>query len=778
MIINGRVKWQNVFILLIFNCLCIFSLAQNGKKGKSGKEPPSANPKLTTVNSIEEMEQMTDSAALLIVLDTTRGGYFYYSTDTVADGGTSFPAALPGGGTWKRSFEKTSGINVRWYGAKGDGKANEAPALQQAINKGALLHVPVVLPVGVYHIPADAMLYLPANTFLRGQNKESTIITTDSAFHESAPALVKTMGDHITIENIGFNGGRPPAPDSRAARAGGRYAILNVSFDINTANDILIEHCSFYDAFGRAIVYRATHLRINDCDFRRLGRYNIDFAPVDGAISNFSRDNCRDITIENNRFEFVGTHCISSYKVEGLFVRDNKFQYISGIGIANQECERLKVTGNALHNTGDNGMDFQRCKQVLISDNYFENAGDNNAGRIGSAAAIFFGDDYSTANASNTVISNNFIRGSFSYSQSAQDGKGFQNCGLYIIDANHVKITDNNIQGIGDPGKPGKALTEPATLEDGNGIMIINTEKGESRDILVQGNTLTNLKSNAIYINGQSRELKIKNNYINTFGVHGIYMCAVGTNLYSQIDGNTIIDGKNIFRKKVAADIFVKAENAWITNVSITNNQMRNNKRINYQSRYDTVYTTHGIYFTADGFGKFNNLIVSNNQIHGHMTDEIGFSDKISEYSILDKYFPAVSFNNNYSGSTDDNPYVIIPGLNQARKPRIVTESYADKLPDYGNYSAGSTIKNIFPGNGVYGWVAVNSGFAASLRWHTATAYTAGQSVFVNEDVFVCRKAGTSGRAEPKAADKPVDDGTVQWEYMGKKVYFKELRLH
>lgn len=775
---NGCKNGKKVFILLIFSCLCIFVYAQKGKKADNRKEAQPNSPKITTVATIEEMEQVTDSAALLLVADTVRGGYFYYSPDTLADGGTSFRAALPGGGTWKRSFEQTSGINVKWYGAKGDGRANDAVALQQAINKGALLHVPVVLPVGVYHIPSDVMLVLPGNTFLKGQNKESTLITTDSAFHDAAPALIRTMGDHITIENIGFNGGRPVAPDSRSVKAGGRYAILNISFDVNAANDILVEHCSFTDAFGRAIVYRATHLRINDCDFRRLGRYNIEFATLDGAISNFSRESCSDITIENNRFEFIGTHCISSYKVEGLYVRDNKFQYISGIGVANQECERLKVTGNALYHTGDNGMDFQRCKQVLISDNYFENAGDNNAGRAGSAAAIFFGDDYSTANASNTVISNNFIRGNFSYSNLSPESKGFQNCGLYIIDANHVKISDNNIQGIGEPATPGKPLAEPSTLEDGNGIMIINTAKGESRDLLVQGNTLTNLKSNAIYINGQSRELKIKDNYINTFGVHGIYMCAVGTNLYSQIDGNTIIDGKNIFRKKVAADIFIKAENAWITNVSITNNQMRNNKRLNYQTRYDTVYTTHGIYFTADGFGKFNNLIVSNNQIHGHMTDEIGFSDKISEYSVLDKYFPAVSFNSNYSGSTDDNPYVIIPGLNQARKPRIVTESYADKEPDYGNYSAGSIIKNIYPANGIYAWVAVNSGFAATQRWHTATTYTTGQSVYVDEDVFVCRKGGTSGKLAPKAGDKPIEDGNAQWEYMGKKAYFKALRLH
>lgn len=776
-------KTYIVFLLCIFG---IQAFAQQNKQDfkKNNRQPKPAarysapridSSRVVMVNSIEQMQSLADSSLLVMVTDTLRGGSFYYSADTLTDGGTAFRSVLTGAGSWKRQYEKTNGIDVRWYGARGDGETNDAPALQKAINKAAGLQVPVLLPDGNYFIPHHATLLLPANTFLKGQDKESTRIITDSVFDNNAPMLLKGLGSHIHIANIGFDGGRNGK--RRSTQMAGRYSILNLSFDTDPVSDILIEHCSFANCFGRAIVYRASHLRIEDCDFAHIGRYNIDFASLDGAISNFARENCADVTIVNNRFDDIGTHCISSYKISGLYLLDNKLQNISGIGMANQECERLKVAGNSVSNTGDNGMDFQRCKQVLISDNYFVNAGDNNAGHIGSGAAIFFGDDYSTANASNTVISNNFIRGSFSYDHLKDStlSKSFQNCGLYIIDANHVKISDNNIQGVGEPGNPPR---EPVTIEDGNGIMLINTAKGESHDILVQGNTLTNLKSNAIYINGQSREIKIKDNYINTFGLHGVYMCAVGTNLYSQIEGNTIIDGKNIFRKEVAADIYIKAENAWITNFSITNNQMRNNRRVNYQTRNDTVYTTHGIYFTAEGFGKFNNLIVSNNQIHGHMKDEIGFSDKISEYSILkDTYFPAVSFNNNYSGSTDDYPRVIIPGLNQARKPRIVTESFGDKEPDYGNYTAGSIIRNIYPGNSVYAWVATNSGFAASTRWHSATVYTEGQTVYNESDVFLCRKGGVSGKSSPQPADKLINDGSVQWQYMGKKVYFKELHL-
>lgn len=743
------------------------------QKTKRSEQPFSA--KMVVLPTVETLEQLTDITAVAVVTDSVRGGLFRYSEDTLVNQGTTFRAKALGKGSWMRIFDPIGGIRVSWFGAIANGRDNAAPAIQAAIDEAVKLKSQVLFSAGVYFIPADVSLSLPANSFLKGVNMNATQITTDSVYSDAAPALIKSFGDNIHLEDIGFSGGRPIAPDQRSVSQKGRYSILNISFDIEKANDIVIKRCAFQDAFGRAVLYRASNITISDCEFRRIGRYNVDFAALDGAISNFARDKCSNVIIENNRFENIGTHCLSSYKVEFLQIKNNVLKNISGIGIANQECGHVEITANTLQNTGDNGIDLQRCSQVVISHNFFENAGDKHAGGAGSAAAIFFGDDYGYGKADNTVISNNFIKGTFVYSPQKDMAKAYQNCGIYLIDASHIKVVNNSIQQI---GVPEYTSNHSLSLEDGNGIMIINTAKGQSSDILVEGNTLTEVKTNAIYINGQSREIKVKNNYISTFGTNGIFMRAIGTNLYSQLSGNTIIDGKNIFRNKVAADIYIDAQNAWITNFSITDNQMRNNKRSNYQTRYDTVFTTHGIYFTADGFGKFNNLIVANNQLHGHMVDEIGFSDAISEYSVVkDKYFPLVSFNNNYAGSTDDNPHVIIPGYNQAKKPRIISESYDNKVPDYGNYSAGSIIRNIYPTSGVYGWVAVTSGFAAAKKWQPLQNYQAGETVYVDSDVFRCIKAGSSGKLAPKAGDKAIPDNEVEWEYMGKRALFKKMTL-
>lgn len=725
------------------------------------------------VPSIEDMEQFTDSSVQLLVTDQVRGGLFHYSDDSLVDGGLRFSASGIGHGSWQRLYDQSAALNVKWFGAKGDGKANDYQALQKGIDIAAAAQMPLLLPSGKYYIPASAAINLPSNIHLKGVGATFSAIITDSVFHHGAAALMKTTGNNILLEDISFSGGRPQKADNRSVREAGRYSIMNISFDSKPSSNITIQRCHFIDAFGRAISYRAVNLSIRDCNFKRIGRYDIDFARLDGAICNFGRTGCEDVVIERNRFEYVGTHCVASFKTEGLKIRDNYLDHISGIGLANQQCSNVEVSGNTFNNIGDNGVDFQRCERIVINNNYFNNAGDKNAGDAGSAAAVFVGDDYGLAGSSSTIISNNFITGTFNYKNKSSNGP-FQNCGFYIIDANHVKITNNIIRYIG--ALP--ADTSSIVLEDGNGIMIVNTKRGSGTDIVIEGNTLSHLKSNGIYVNGQSRELKIKNNYIDKFGSHGILLSAIGTNLFSQVEGNTIVDGMNFFHHNVAADIYVEAANAWITNFNLSRNQLRNDSRGSYSSRNDTVFTTHGIYFNAQGFGKFNNLLVSDNQMNGHLIDEIGFSDNISEYSITkENYFPLVSFKNNFSGSTDDQPDIIIPGLNQSVKPKIITESYGIEPPAYGNYSAGSTIKNIFPENDVYGWVAANSGFAASTKWKAGSSYSRGQTVYVNDQVFRCKIGGTSGKTAPAPQEQLIADGGVKWEAMGNRVVFKKVLL-
>lgn len=79
-------------------------------------------------------------------------GYFLWDAASAAadDGGMVIrPDTAPANGRWLR---QTSGddINVKWFGAKGDGASNDAPAIQAAIGTGRA----VFLPEGDYKINA------------------------------------------------------------------------------------------------------------------------------------------------------------------------------------------------------------------------------------------------------------------------------------------------------------------------------------------------------------------------------------------------------------------------------------------------------------------------------------------------------------------------------------------------------------------------------------------------------------------------------------------------
>jgi len=69
------------------------------------------------------------------------GGTFYYdAAASTADNGGTIIAPTVGAGRWLRAY--SGPVNVRWFGAKGDGATDDTAAIQAALNTGLLTHVP------------------------------------------------------------------------------------------------------------------------------------------------------------------------------------------------------------------------------------------------------------------------------------------------------------------------------------------------------------------------------------------------------------------------------------------------------------------------------------------------------------------------------------------------------------------------------------------------------------------------------------------------------------
>ena len=129
------------------------------------------------IDNTDDLATYAGSSLVIIVKDINRGGIFVSKTEVDIDpntgsvytvnSGTVF--AKSGGGFWVRQF--SGAVNVKWFGAKGDGTGNDAPFFQIAIQ--------------YLNNMAGGTLIIPQDTY-----KFTTSVTIVSL-------------DNITIEGVG-----------------------------------------------------------------------------------------------------------------------------------------------------------------------------------------------------------------------------------------------------------------------------------------------------------------------------------------------------------------------------------------------------------------------------------------------------------------------------------------------------------------------------------------------------------------------------------------------
>jgi hypothetical protein len=129
------------------------------------------------------------------------GGVFYYDagSGTASNGGTTL-APNAGGGRWKRAY--SGPVNVKWFGAKGDGVTDDTAAIQAALNfvyttGGGI----VFFPLGQYGTTAPLLLKSTASdggyshppVIMRGDGNTATAIIksgTTTALSQDATVIV------------------------------------------------------------------------------------------------------------------------------------------------------------------------------------------------------------------------------------------------------------------------------------------------------------------------------------------------------------------------------------------------------------------------------------------------------------------------------------------------------------------------------------------------------------------------------------------------------------
>jgi hypothetical protein len=235
------------------------------------------------------------------------GGVFYWSSSVAPDnGGTTFNSGSGIGAGWRRILG--GAIDAKWFGARGDTLANDAPAIQSAINYlkargGSLVFSPSVKPDGTAgYYRCDTTLDLDDTHGLALIGNAGPAASAPTARH---PTLVYTgtgtlirarSASHLRLSGLHFRASHPSHPGDLVAF--GRLGPLP------DAGDILIEACGFEGSSSTASLI---NLNETICVTIRQNAFLRAIVGIRGRAGSYSNA----VTIDGaNTFHFCSTAAI------------------------------------------------------------------------------------------------------------------------------------------------------------------------------------------------------------------------------------------------------------------------------------------------------------------------------------------------------------------------------------------------------------------------------------------------------------------------------------
>lgn len=177
-------------------------------KPKNTKPVPSA-----TIAKLR-VAQSASIGDVCYITDPDQEGFFVYdSGDTVSADNTGTILVSADGARFKRIVDNYS-VNAKWYGAKGDGVADDTASIQAALNEALRWpNVKVTVPSGTYRLTRE--LYLFKNTYLKMdettvllRNHDGNVIrnyrTTDVFYNYEGNGNITIEGGVLDCNGVKF----------------------------------------------------------------------------------------------------------------------------------------------------------------------------------------------------------------------------------------------------------------------------------------------------------------------------------------------------------------------------------------------------------------------------------------------------------------------------------------------------------------------------------------------------------------------------------------------
>jgi hypothetical protein len=426
------------------------------------------------------------------------GGVFIFDAlSNTADDSGKIIAPDSGRGRWIRQIGTE--VNVKMFGATGDGMTDDRAAILAAALSGAQS---VYFPHGTYLVAAS--FGFPAGVSAYGDGISSLIYAVGA----TADALLMTIGSNCRIHDIGFKNSDAVNP--------------NVLLQGSSVSNVAVDNCYFETPAGFAVRFLSgdsENISISNCYF-----HDVTYGILTDV--NAGNKSLKSIAISNNRFDEVngdaieinnpGTHNLGTQFCQHAVIFGNIIRFktpavedssSSGFGIGLAGVLDFSVIGNVIHNCRQQGIHVEdySARGVIASNTIVG----SQASPAGTNAGILVG------GASNFTINSNNIR-------------DIQGSGIWlladeisgvsetIVIGNHVKSCTGN--GITVNG----SVVDPAKIKVANNYVDscgVGIDSGSSvGQIFINHNFIANSTTYGLNVRANSEFVNYSDNTITNSG--------------------------------------------------------------------------------------------------------------------------------------------------------------------------------------------------------------------------------------------------------------------
>ena len=291
------------------------------------------------------------------------------------------------------------GLNVKWFGAKGDGVTDDTLSIQRAIDTG----FSVFLPPGKYNV--KELKGFASGQIIQGISKAESWGGTNT---QNVTLLngIGSADNYVIKNNVWGNGVLPTAITVKNLSIEGSKKTNGILVgNSSTIEGVKIQNC--INGLSNIKVSNVMNCQINGCT-------NGVMNATDSKITNnffyynevgINFDNSNDNSIVNNKIEWNGIG-ISLTKATFNLISNNIIDRNTTYGIYTSNTANTTISSNQFERNLTNHL-YLNGSQFNISANSFfrKNLEDDQSGIVAPDVAIF------SKSVSNSMITNNFVNG-------------------------------------------------------------------------------------------------------------------------------------------------------------------------------------------------------------------------------------------------------------------------------------------------------------------------------------------------------------------------------